>query len=282
MSAAADPVVAQYFDFQDEDGRPWSVKFRDDVPYGQLTRLHVWPLWLADGLLTFGTPSKAAPTNEQRVADLTAACRAANPAAEVYVSSGYDDAGAMYLQAAEQPQRFADSVVAVLREYGLDGYDMDWENGIQAEALNTLATALRQAFDAAGKQDGKHYGLTMAVWPDAGGRYDLATLGAVLDAINIMSYGDGVSLADCVDSYAGFPTAKIVGGVDTEDGYPGGVDTLGPSGSIATKSTWAMQNGLAGMMAWRLDNDYVADEISTYKGAEQLWQTMTGRVPDPA
>lgn len=47
----------------------------------------------------------------------------------------------MYLQAARNPARFAESVVAFLRANALDGYDMDWENGLEKNALNALLTA---------------------------------------------------------------------------------------------------------------------------------------------
>ena len=56
-------------------------------------------------------------------------------------------------------------------------------------------------------------------------------------------------------------------------GYPeGGEDTLGPEGTIAQKATYARNNGLAGMMSWRLDNDYVENGISTYQGALSFMQ----------
>ena len=270
----AQPIVGQYFYFQDEGARDWGVKFRKDIPYGKLTRLYLSMLWLKNGQLTFGAPSTPSP--EDRVTALTKACRAANPSAEVFVSSGYDD-GSMYLEAAKDPPRFAASVVALLRRYGLDGYDMDWENGLDRDALNALVTATRKALDAAGQKDGKRYGLTLATWPYGNSEYDFAVLGKQLDAINLMSYGADQTIDDCMPSYQGFPTAKIIGGIDTEDGYPGpgGTDTLGASGSIAQKAGYARKNGLAGMMAWRLDNDYVVNDVSTYKGAEQLWTSMT-------
>ena len=269
----ASPVVAQYFFFQDEGDRTWTVKFREDIPYAKLTRLYVWPAWLDNGLLILGMQTD--PDSPTRVEALTAACRQANPGAEVYISSGYDD-GEMYLEAAKDPGRFADSVVAFLRRYGLDGYDMDWENGLETQPLNDLATALRSAFDTAGAEDGKHYGLTLATWPKPDRAYDMSVLAAQLDAINIMSYGVDESLEGCAQAYEqqGFPAAKMIGGVDTENGYLGGVDTIGSDGSIAEKAQYALQNGLAGMMEWRLDNDYVVDDISTYKGADQLWESM--------
>lgn len=274
------PVIAQYFFFANEKTRDWKIKFRGDIPYHLLTRLYIWPAWLDDGLLVLRDDADSRnPDAAERVRALTTACRAANPAAEVYISTGYDN-GDMYKKAAERPERFAASVVAFMRKYGHDGLDMDWENGLVREGLNSLLTALRAAFDEAGAQDGKRYGLTIATWPYVQPAYDFPVMARTLDAINIMSYGRVRDLGSIVDDFTGFPRDKIIGGVDTEVGYPeGGEDSLGPDGTIAQKAEYARRNGLAGMMSWRLDNDYVGgDEVATYKGAAQLHASMTGRL----
>lgn len=73
-------------------------------------------------------------------------------------------------------------------------------------------------------------------------------MGKTLDAINIMSCGTGTALPPIVEAFVGggFPNAKMIGGIETENGYSGGTDTLG--GTIAEKSAYALHNDLAGMM----------------------------------
>jgi chitinase len=106
---------------------------------------------------------------------------------------------------------FIASSVALMRRYGLDGVDIDWEYpggagvpctvgqvcGRPGDKQNfvTLARELRRAFDRAGKADRKHYGITIAaggnanyVDGDVAGRAWIAQLAASLDWINIMAY----------------------------------------------------------------------------------------------
>jgi len=110
---------------------------------------------------------------------------------------------------------FAASSIALLRRYGLDGIDIDWEyptlSGVPCTAGRTcarpadkqnyvlLAARLRRAFDDAGRADGKHYAITIAAgatsqFIDEGQGADakeggwLARLAVHLDWINLMAY----------------------------------------------------------------------------------------------
>ncbi|MBT1445805.1 chitinase C-terminal domain-containing protein [Shewanella sp. JM162201] len=105
---------------------------------------------------------------------------------------------------------FADSVVAFLRSYGFDGADIDYEyassmgkagnpddfwiseplRGSLFKQYDALMKTLREKLDAAGREDGKHYLLTVAA-PASG--YLLRGMEAYqmtkyLDYVNIMSY----------------------------------------------------------------------------------------------
>lgn len=107
---------------------------------------------------------------------------------------------------------FINSALALVRQYKLDGIDIDWEYpseaGIPCTSGNTcqrpsdkknfvlLAQALRSAFDAAGKADGKQYLITIAAGASSNYVNDKSTgnsawiksLAASLDWINLMSY----------------------------------------------------------------------------------------------
>ncbi|OAB48052.1 glycoside hydrolase [Paenibacillus antarcticus] len=97
---------------------------------------------------------------------------------------------------------FANSVVDFLREYGIDGIDIDWEYPVEGgesdnsrspldkENFMLLVKTVREALDAAGSVDGKYYLQTIA-----SGQGDNFTVNAdfvnsakYLDFINIMTY----------------------------------------------------------------------------------------------
>lgn len=112
---------------------------------------------------------------------------------------------------AEARASFVASSVKLMRRFGLDGVDIDWEYPTEAGVpcvagavcarpadkrnFITLARELRVAFDAAGKQDRKHYSITIAAGGNAnyvndgaaGGGW-IAELAQSLDWINIMAY----------------------------------------------------------------------------------------------
>lgn len=294
-AAGSTGIVGEYFSLADEqsgDGVAWKDRLRPTTPLDKLTRLYVFGGWLAADKSGKFTLQLQFPYEEPRMAELLKAAREKNPKAQLLIVSGYDSEGQMYRDALKDPKYFADSVVSFIRNNKLDGYDMDWENGLDKNDLNALASAVRSALVDAGKVDGKRYLFTMAVWPRPCKQYDryfhehecydLPQLSKLLDQIAIMSYGSDDPLPGDAEAYVhgGFPASKIMGGVETEGDYSPAPDSLGPKGTIAEKSAYARSKGLAGMMAWRLDNDY--DEAKpvkqpTYRGAEQLWTSMTGK-----
>jgi len=97
---------------------------------------------------------------------------------------------------------FANSVVDFLREYRLDGLDVDWEYPVEGgEGYNSrrpedkqnftlLMQTVREALDAAGSEDGRYYLLSIA--SGQGDNFvvnaDLANSSQYLDYINIMTY----------------------------------------------------------------------------------------------
>lgn len=120
--------------------------------------------------------------------------------------------GGFYKMASSQASidTFADSAVAFLRQYGFDGLDIDYEyatsnngagnplddwiagpnRGNLWAGYENLMKTLRDKLDAASKQDGKHYMLTIAApasgWLLRGQEFHQIT--KYLDYVNIMSY----------------------------------------------------------------------------------------------
>ncbi len=265
------PIVAQYFGIWTETSRnqQWEQKFRADTPFDKLTRIYIAfckVVTTTDGHLTiqFNGDISHAVAIMDRV-------RSVNPSAEIFVAvvgeGGANDFGG----AAKDPQ-FASNVRGFLAHYGLNGVDIDWEMGLNKNDLNLLTTNLAANLHPAG------YKLTLDVWSTPSAAYDMNVLSQNLDQMNIMSYGRYTRLDQCANAYIqqGFPAEKLIGGVEVEIPYEGGnTDTLGPDGTLTQKANYVLSNGLAGIMAWRLDNDYPdADNLNypTYKGANELWQ----------
>nr|WP_315402133.1 glycoside hydrolase family 18 protein [uncultured Duganella sp.] len=137
-----------------------------------------------------------------------------NPKFKVVVSVGGWDWSNQFSNVADSAAaraNFVASSVKVMRRFGLDGVDIDWEYPTEAgvpcvagrvcarprDKSNyiTLVRELRVAFDAAGKADGKHYSITIAAGANgnyvndgAAGSAWLKELAGILDWINIMAY----------------------------------------------------------------------------------------------
>jgi hypothetical protein len=99
-----------------------------------------------------------------------------------------------------------------------------------------------------------------------------------VDQLNLMTYGagDNYDLRTYADAYyqAGFPYERMVGGVESEAGYPeGGTDT---QDSVAAKCAYVKEKNLAGFFEWRMDNDMRADDgPPTYQVTGWMSDCMT-------
>jgi chitinase len=94
---------------------------------------------------------------------------------------------------------FASSCVEVVRRFGFDGIDVDWEfpgdephNGTPADRDNftLLLREVRDSLDAHGRHTGKTYSLTAALpagEPNAAG-IDIKAVTQLLDRLNLMTY----------------------------------------------------------------------------------------------
>ena len=108
------------------------------------------------------------------------------------------------------PQQFADTVLALIQHYDLDGVDLDYEpptgyTGDNADKLVNLSQVIRATFDA--KSPNKKLYITAAVFADPAkikafdnGKSNWKTLSESLDYINVMGYdfhgmfdGDGAN-----------------------------------------------------------------------------------------
>jgi len=270
--AYAQPIVGQFFGIWDNHNQHWQQKFRSDTPFDKLNRLYI-----AFGKIvkTNGHFTIAFDGSADHVQQLIERVQTQNPTADIFLTVGGDGGAQSYGGAANDPD-FAENVLSFLNEYGFNGLDIDWENSLNQANLDQLVKNVYATLHA------NHKKLTLDVWPFPVSAYDMPVLKNNLDQINIMSYGTGLALSDCATAFsnAGFPLNQMIGGIETELGYDqfgGTTDTLGASGTIAQKANYALQNNMAGMMSWRLDNDYATTDhpnTPTYQGALQLWNTL--------
>ncbi len=134
-----------------------------------------------------------------------AAIKAANPELKLVLSvGGWSWSDNFSNMAATEQTRlaFAGSVVEFIREFGLDGIDIDWEYPVEAgEEGNSnspddkynftlLMKSLRETLDAAGAEDGRYYLLTIASSQSDSfiENADLANSIQYLDFVSVMTY----------------------------------------------------------------------------------------------
>jgi hypothetical protein len=275
--AADGKVVAAYWYLSpdpNDDSYPLVMSAPDTIPWTKINRLYIGFATVDNGILT-DLPTGDSADNvtrrtemQRRIREIVMLCRQNNPGAEIFITSnfGEEELDPQYLLAAEDPQKFAGSVLSYLKEYDLDGYDMDWESGRideYAPQLTSLLSACHATFAAAGATPrGRAYLLTHTVWPGVESPETVAGLADSVDQLNLMTYGTGgkYDLVSYADAYhdAGVPYGKMIGGLESEYGYG---DNVGPDTqeSVAAKCDYVKTHGLAGLFVWRMDNDMRPD-----------------------
>lgn len=138
------------------------------------------------------------------------ALKKTNPQFKVVISVGGWDWSNRFSNVADSPRaraNFIASTLKAIRKYGLDGVDLDWEFpgevGVPCivgevcarpqdrQNFVTWAREIRAAFDQAGKEDGRHYLVTIAAGANASYTGDGAwvkDMSQSLDWINLMAY----------------------------------------------------------------------------------------------
>ena len=194
----------------------WGIYQRNyqisDVPWDKITHFNYA---FADVDLQNGTvklfDEHAAKINFPKMAEYSARF----PNVTTMISIGGWSRSAGFRNAAATPanrQRFADSCVDFIRQWGFGGVDVDWEyptarrdgdtidnpndqgtpqaDASEAETFPLLLKTVRETLDRAGKQDGRYYPLTAAVSinPNITNLVRPNTYEQYLDFINLMSY----------------------------------------------------------------------------------------------
>jgi GH18 family chitinase len=272
-SVGTDEVVGQYFGFFNGVPKAHYAEIVGAAPFDacDLLLLAFVHALEQDGSYVAGFtnwrdndfPLDPADTDAERVRLIVATARAKNPQLPILISLGWgtNDAG----NAASTPHAFAASVAAIVEDFDLDGFDIDFEStSVEPSALLTLAQELRQSLGSGSSGRSR----IMTITPAQEDGLDAAVL-ETFDYVMPQTYdhGGNGTTADWFAAELG-SYAKIVFGLNSE-GHIGQSDDPNKFASEAKK------NGAAGIFAWRLDNDSLdPDGFPTFATGREMWELM--------
>jgi hypothetical protein len=131
-------------------------------------------------------------TNQQYMNWTIQDARKANPNIKILITLGYNPGELSLIFSSNSGQwqqnvtDFANNLVAYLKHYDLDGFDIDWESPITDETtvkqFNMLFSAIRTAFSS----QSRYYYLTLS--PAEVGKLDPQTVNDAFDFINLQLY----------------------------------------------------------------------------------------------
>ncbi|WP_081482823.1 glycosyl hydrolase family 18 protein [Pyrococcus sp. ST04] len=172
-----------------------------DIPFENVTHVnYAFLKLLENGTVTWADPW-ADPMNLESFKEL----KRRYPAVKFLISVGGWTLSKYFSPVAADPKKreeFIRSAISIIRKYNLDGIDIDWEypggGGMEDNYVSPddpknfiiLLREFREALDKAGKEDKKHYLLTVAAPAsiDIASRIDWEEASKYLDFINVMTY----------------------------------------------------------------------------------------------
>ena len=194
-----------------------------------------------------------------------------NPHCKILISLGWGHNDWAYISNDYENQAglFVPSVVEFLRSNNLDGFDIDDENiGVEGKSgfisqadFDGVIAQLREALDAASREDGKPYYLTItpAGDNDDGGLADTqvdAQNARSFDLINVQSYFDDVWAVEFEKELKSikYPRKQIGVGISTEGCSP----------------AFPKYKSLAGVFNWTMSADSTCDFKYTLQVAKDV------------
>ncbi len=197
---AADYKIVGYYLDRSDTARHYDPQ---KIPGSKVTHINYAFAAIKDGRVVL---SDAVPETQSK-ADLAAVVKlkSRNPKLKVLISIGGWAGSQEFSDVALTPDsraKFADSAVAFMKQYHLDGIDIDWEFPVHGgdehnarrpedkDNYTWLFHALRERLDAAEAGDGHHYLLTAAIGNNEQFLADteMDKVAQVLDWVNIMTY----------------------------------------------------------------------------------------------
>ncbi|MBV9278652.1 MAG: hypothetical protein JOZ41_01080 [Chloroflexi bacterium] len=166
---------------------------------------------------------------------------------------------------------FISNLVALMRQYGYDGIDLDIEQDWQSPTHPDYIACVSGIRSALNQLTPRPL-LTEAADPDWQA-YMLVQVYQYLDHINLMSYGaDATAIATGLNNYTsrGIPRTELGVGIGIDNG---GVDSTNPA-DCAAKAQYVVNNGYGGVMEWD-----VAADAALHNGATPCFDGITPYVP---
>jgi hypothetical protein len=208
-------------------------------------------------------------TNQDYMDWLIQDARNTNPNIKVLITLGYgaNEFTQIFSSDPSQWQQnatdYANNLVAYLKNYDLDGFDVDWESPVSSttpkKQFEILFTAIRTAFNA----QGRPYYLTLS--PAAVGTLDASTVNSAFDFVNLQLYSGFTFASEFIK--AGVEKSLLAYGAKFE-----------PNGGVPYQDAQQAYKGYVSggynvVTQWRLNsNDY------QYEQAQQmiLYQLVYG------
>lgn len=250
-----------------------------------------------------GGRAKAGDTDDDRIKLVMDTARAANRDVKILISFGYCNE---VIKASKSPEAFANGLAAIVQKYGLDGFDIDWEQqgklDLDGFTSSHFATLMDHVTDALRKVVAQPILTICPAIVYAGSATDPLMDRTVLGKFTYVmpqTYQHG-GIGTRADDYAlklgGY--SNIVYGINGE-GYvnPPTWDPLQVPDD--PRSSWqkAISSNAAGVFSWRLDTDSMRQatahkcdttcaagecdlegdlQLPTYATAKAMWQLMLG------
>lgn len=173
-----------------------------------------------------------------------------------------------FANAVKNPVAFVKSLVGYRNQFGLDGFDLDWEENPEDADIQVLSRAFRSESGLSGSL------LTLDVYSGSG--LSSQTLGG-FDYINVMNYGAGISLAyDDIGSAAGYfrgrvAAERLIIGVNFEAyGDDSSERTEVTSQLRSVVATWDKESA-TGVFSWNsFDDSGASNQGCVWSGTNEI------------
>lgn len=269
-------LIGHFFGIFDDN---WELRLREDTPFDKMDMVFIAFAHPydndSDGIYELGYENAHQDppfTDQERIDQIVRLAREKNPEIKLLISEGAGKED--YWKSAQDPEVFAESVVTMMRNHDLDGFDMDYEiesDPVTTEQFRALVTAVGQRIKQASIEDGRGdnpYLFTITPNGPALRVWDGKLVNQYVDYINLQAYwGNSFHYIDEFKQ-SGVDISKMFIGLASES-YDQPADV--PEVYVEK----AKEVGAKGVFAWRLDNDSLDQKNKPhYSIAKKLWVLM--------